>query len=398
MKKALLSIALLACTVATNAQITLTQGSFAGAHLIGPDTLLISDAVITNPPLLPGSAGFYKDMSGFTQANNVSVDYRVAGTGTNQWADSEALSFGSYIGYKANYESSILASGYIQSGIHISRSAVGLLNAGLTGAQPTDSIVVNGQDIIFASPRKRLVLPATFKSSWTSNYVFDFNFTLTFILASYNHAPGVVRSFVIEKDSVIGYGKIQVRTKDGLNSNPTDVLQVQSTVSTRDSFYLNGTPMTPSQLALFQGAGNQFTTQGQTTLQNDVYYYRSGELTPALHVTFDSTNSYPRSAESQATRMAEFIPETEYTRTLNVYPNPVTNHTIIVSGTPANYGNWGYELQNVTGQIVTKGAVLLSANNTKTSIGLANTIAPGTYFLHLYNSTAQQTIRTLTIK
>ncbi len=398
MKKVLFSITLLASTIAANAQITLNQSSFATAHLSGPDTVLTSPTPLLAPPLLPGSAAFAKDMSSYTTNTNMSIIYRVAGTGSNQWADSTYLSFATGFGYKANYGSSITSTGYIQSGIHIGRSALGLATTTLSGALPTDSVVINTQDIAFTAPRTRLMFPATFRSSWTSSYHFDFNFKLTVTNLFYNNTPGIVRSYVTEKDSVIGYGTIQVRTKDGSNSNYINVLQVQSTVSTRDSFFLNGTLMTPSQLALFVAAGTQFTHQGQTTVSNEVYYYRTGELTPALHVTFDSANTHPVSAESQASRMAEAVPETEIAHALNVYPNPVTGHTIMISGTTATYGAWSYELQNIAGQVVNKGALQLNANNAKSSIAVPGTVAPGTYFLHLYNNTNQQTVRKLTIQ
>jgi|GEM_PF-2026773 len=398
MKKTLLSITLLVAAVATNAQITLTMSSFGMASFIGADTLLTSPTPIGNPPLLPGTAAFAKDMSAYTSNADVHVLYRVAGTGGAAWDDSTSLSFAPGFGYKANYESKLMTNGYVQSGININRAALGLATTSLTGALPTDSIVINGQEIAFSSPRTRIGFPASFRSAWTSTYHFDFDFTVTFAAASFNNAPGIVRSYVTEKDSVIGYGTIQVRTLDGGNSNYINVLQVQSTVSTRDSFYLNNVLMSNTQLALFAAAGTQFTHQGQTTVSNEVYYYRTGELTPALHVTFDSANTHPVSAESQATRMAEFVPETEITRGLTVYPNPVTSHTIMISGTPVTYGAWNYEVENVAGQIVNKGTLQLNANNSKNSILIPNNVTPGTYFLRLYNNTNQQTVRKLTIQ
>lgn len=387
----------LSAVTAVSAQITLGPSDYNLTTVSGTDTLLTSGtAALVNPPLLPGQASFNQDMSAYTSAANKSLVYKPTGPGNSSLSDSESLSFGSFLAYKANYEYSLFATAYQQKGILIARSALGLGTTSLLGALPTDSIVINAQDIVFSSNRTILAFPVNFKSSWTSNFNFNFNFTVTFAAANLNQAPGIVSSFVTEKDTVTGYGTIQVRTMDGGKSNYIPVLQVQSTVTTRDSFYLNGSLMSPTQLSLFSAGGSQFTRQGQTTVQNDVYYYRVGEFTPALHIAYDSTNTYPVSAESQASRMPEAVPEVSAATTLKVYPNPVTGHTIFVSGSPANYGNWNYELQNVAGQVMTKGVLQLSNNQSKVSVILSTQITPGTYFLHLYNN-GTEAVRTLTI-
>ncbi len=393
MNKILFSIALLA-SAAASAQVTLTQASFASASLRGADTLLSTDTVTRPvfPPSVAGATNFMYDFSGATSKTNVSILYRVAGTGSSNFADSVIQSFPSLASYSytANLQSSVTSAGYFETGFHVSRAGIPLhgLNS---NALVTDSIIVTTQDVVFSSNRTEIAFPASVNSAWSSSFMFDLDFLFNYG-GIYINTPGFVRTYITEKDTVLGYGKVKVKDIDGNGSGYMDVLQVQSITKTVDSFYLNGA-LAP---ASFLPAP---LVQGYTYTSNEQYYYRAGEFTPLAHITFDSTNTTPKSAETQAVRLlSSFIPETEYTKTLNVFPNPVTDHTIIVSGAPANYGNWSYELENVAGQVVTKGALQLNANNTKISISLSATTAPGTYFLHLYNNASQQTVRTLTIK
>jgi len=387
-----LSFCVLATTGAFAQAITLNQTSFATASTSGADTLL-NTATIPTYPALTADAGANLDFTGATSNTSPSVLYRVAATAGSQWADSMHLTF-SVFPYTAKLESSLSALGYVQSGEHIDK--VGYSLAAVTFI-PTDSLVINSQDIPFSANKTKIAFPATNQSTWSSTYHYDFSFVVTATPFGLNHAAGVVRAYIVEKDTVIGYGKARVKDINGNGSAYVDVLQIETITSTTDSFFLNGS-VAPANIVA--GLTNNTATQGQVTVTKEQYYYRTGELTPLVHITYDPTNTTPATAQTQAARLpSSYIPETQYTRTLNVYPNPVTNHTIIVSGAPANYGNWSYELENITGQVVTKGALELNNNQEKTQVNLSGTIAPGTYFLHMYNGgAAQETVRTLTIK
>jgi hypothetical protein len=391
MKKLLLPLSLgLLVAASASAQITLTQASFTSASTSGADTLYNT---ATNPtyPALTADAGGNLDFKNATSNNNSSLLYRVAGTAGSQWADSTTLSFSGFA-YKAKLESSLSVTGYVENGEHIDRVAYSLQGAMIPGTIAADSIVIKNQDIAFSAPRTRLAFPSTLNTKWASTYNFDFNFGLTFTALGYSNAAGIVRAFVTEKDTVIGYGKASVRTSNGNGSAFIDVLQVESVTSTVDSFYINGTPASSLLLSGFHAS------QGQTIITKEQNYFRAGELTPLVHITYDPTNTTPATSQTQAARLPVSIMETELTRTINVYPNPVTSHTVFVSGAPANFGGWNYELQNINGQSMTKGAIQLNANQNKAGINLPGAIAPGTYFLHLYNNAAQETVRVLTIK
>ncbi len=388
MKKLLLPLSLGVLVAASaNAQITLSQSSFASASMRGADTILTT---ASNPvyPALTADAGSNLDFTTTTSSNNRTYLYRVAGTGSNQWADSMVLNFSGF-NYNAKLESTLSSSGYFMNGEHIDRVAYSL---GALDFVPTDTLAINGQDISFSAPRTRIAFPATNQSTWSSTYKFDFGFTLTFTPLGLTNAAGVVRAYVSAKDTVIGYGKVRVQDKNGNGSAYMDVLQIDEYTTTVDSFFINGSLASPTLLGLFH------LSQGQATRTKEQFYFRAGELTPLVDVTFDSSNT-PTSAKTQSARVAEtFIPETQLTRTINVYPNPVTNHTIMISGAPANYGKWSYEVENTIGQVVSKGALQLSGSQSGTAINLNSNIAPGTYFLHLYNDAAQQTVRTITVQ
>jgi|GEM_PF-7067014 len=111
MKKLLLPLSLSVLVAASaSAQISLTQSSFASASIRGADTILTT---ASNPiyPALTADAGSNLDFTTATSSNNPTYLYRVAGTGSNQWADSMVLSFSGFH-YNAKLESTLSSTGY----------------------------------------------------------------------------------------------------------------------------------------------------------------------------------------------------------------------------------------------------------------------------------------------
>jgi len=373
MKKALFTLAgALLVTANLSAQITLNQSSY-NTNNIGVDTLLQTTSGSTYPNLAAAASASW-DMTVVTDTSAVFVLARVATSGSAQFADSVHQAFGPVV-YNLNVQSSVTSTGIVDYGANILRQATSI--SALTGTS-TDSIIIDSQNIVYSSPDVQIAFPATFNSSWTSTYQYDFNFQLSLTyppVFSYDHAPGIVRAFITEKDSVVGYGQMRVKDINGNPSGYMPVLQIQSTVTTADSFFVNGAPATGTLVALFG------LSQGASTSSYSQYYYRPMELTPLANVSYnDNTYSQPSAAQTHAQRLTpEAVTILANNTTINVYPNPVTNHTIYVDISGAQTGSWTYDLINVTGQTVATAAI--SSNHTQ--VALSSTLASGIYYLRV---------------
>ena len=379
MKKLVLFSVVVLWAAATLAQgpISLTQGSFSAASYNGPDTIF-SNSSSPVIPILSRGAAFIYNLASVAASSSLSQLYRV-GTSLASFGDSVTLGFGG-LPYNAKLQENVSATSYAENGQQIYRKAYGLA-AYSAAAMPTDSLLIIGQNITYTVPRVKIQFPATYGSFWASAYKFDLSFALTFTPLSYNHAPGVVRTYATELDTVTGYGKMSVQDKNGHTSIYYDVLQVTSIVSSADSFFVNGAPAPQALLTSF-GIVN-----GKRVTSTEQYYYRNGELTPLVYIAYDSTYPQAQYVQTHAARiMPNGIAQLAINNTLNIYPNPVSNGNINISATAADYGEWDYTVTTIAGQIITAGKLHINASQ---SVNCVRGCAPGTYILRLTCGTKQ---------
>lgn len=381
MRKFLLSLVVtLSLTVTSSGQITLSQSSYP-VSVVGTDSIA-STTVASFIPILTPTTNAIWDLTTITDSTVPSFIYRVASI-TYPFADSNFYDFAGY-SYQENVECDIASLGYFEYYSAIPRAAtyIGSITHG-----PTDSFVIVPQFDTFSSAHIVISFPATYENNWFSSYKSDFNYQISIAAFSYNHAPGIVRSYMSETDSVTGWGEMRVKNLDGIPSSYFNVLQVKKIVSKVDSFFLNGTLATDLLLTTLG------LTQGQTTTTYLQDYYRTGEVTPMAEVTYsDATFSHPVHAATHIQRLVnEGVANVDGKSEVKVFPNPATGTmTIELPFTP---GTWSFELSDFTGQIIRSGTLTL--NGSIAQFTLPQSMASGIYSLRLFNNNGFNCVKTI---
>ena len=353
-----------------DAQITLSQSTYP-LSVLGTDTLKKTMAGNTFPSLLPSTNASW-DMSTLIDTTPVYYIYRVFDS-INDYSDSNIYKFANYT-YKGNTHTNLTSPGIFEIGTHIFYSNFSLFT--LT-AGSTDSLIILSQNMIYSSPLNKISFPATYGTSWGSDYYSNLNYQLSVSSWGYNHAPGYRRQHTIERDTVIGWGKMRVKSFAGLPSSWFDVLQVKTTLTTIDSFFLNGVPFNPAYLSAF------LLTQGAKTTTYKQNYYRLGEVTPLESVLFtDSTFTHPYSAITHTQRLVNVGVDEIVENPVVVYPNPVKGNIINVQ-LPLSEISWVYELVDISGKIIISG--LINNHVGDGEIALPKDIKQGNYVLRIGN-------------
>ena len=382
--KNILFIAVLFSTFQLSAQIALVQSGYP-ASVIGTDSLKQTVSGSAFPVLAPQLGGSW-DMSIVTDTTPVYFAYRVP-TIVYQFADSNYYTLAGYA-YQGNVQSSITSAGIYEYGINVLDTAYSIssITSGFT-----DSIFIPAQNADYSAPRLVVPFPAVYHSGWSSVYQFDINFQLSVALASLIHAPAIVRSYVTEKDSVVGWGQMRVNDITGSPSGYWNVLQVKSQITTTDSFFLDGSSTTPTLSFLLTDLG---LTQGKQTTTYQQNYYRIGEVTPLAQVSFtDSTYAHPYKAVTHVQRLGTTGIGIINEAAVKLFPNPVTKGTISVE-LPYTTGSWAYEVTNTAGQTIATG----SLQNNSTSIALPLSITAGTYYVRITNDNKQVIVKSIEVR
>jgi len=395
MKKNLLFIAgaMFAATGTFAQAITLNQASYSSAQ-IRTDSFKATTAASTYPSFAAATNATW-DLTTMTDTTAYNVIYRVASTGIS-FADSAYFGFAG-ITYQGNIMSDINATAYTQNGVKIAGNYMVLPTATTdTLFVPTQNSVYVTQGTTTPQPKQVIKFPATMGSTWTNTYESDFDYELTYTLATYVHAPGTVKSYITETNTVIGWGKMKVKTGAGASSGLMDVLQVRTQITRVDSFYLNGgltDPLLPQLLLALN------LVQGQQTVTYEQNFYRANEVSPLASVTFsDAANTTPTGATTHKNRLASSSVSVANVITDNgitVYPNPVTGRELNIAAEAAT-GTWSYELVNIVGQSVSANA--LQMNGGKATVQLPATIAPGSYYIRIANDGRQVAVRAVEVK
>jgi hypothetical protein len=363
-------LGVLLCLSHAKAQDTLTQSSYP-LSVIGIDSLKKTTYNSSFPVLTASVAGIW-DMSVVTDTTPVFFSYRVPGAGSYQFSDSNTYALGAY-SYKGNVESNINYPALFEYGINVFQTGYSLTPITLG---PTDSLFIPLQTVTYSFPRTKIAFPAIYNTNWSSAYTSDFSFQISVSLLGLNHAPGIVRTYTTETDTVIGWGKMRVKDITGSPSLYLNVLLVKTAIANTDSFFINNSPAPASMLTTLG------LTQGQhdTTYQQN--YYRKGELTPLAQVNFkDATFAQPKSATTHVQRLADnAVTDAVNDRNVTVYPNPVCGNLILLE-LPAQSGNWSYQLVDISGKVILDDQLRITG--THASFELPASVTPGVYHVVL---------------
>lgn len=379
MRKLLLLIAiLLPLHQKAHGQIVLSSASYP-ASLTGTDSLKTTTSASLFPDFSPAANGLW-DMSIVTDSTPVFFRYRVPSL-SYQFADSVWHNIFGFQ-YQGNVECDITSTNLNQYGVSTPRSAhsISSMTAG-----PFDSFIVNLQFNAFSSPREILFFPTLISSSWSSSFRSDLQFLLTFLMLGDTLAPGIVRRYTTEKDSVVGWGKMRVTDSAGAPSAYLNVLQVQTMITYTDSFFLKGAPFSNTMLTFFS------VTQGQRDTVYEQNYYRLQEVTPLARVEFrDAGYTQPYKATTHVQRLSNVgVAVTDRQAGIKLYPNPANSRVINLAMPPIS-GEWQYRLLEISGKCMMKGSI--NPGSTQVNLQLPATLAGGIYYLELIGEAAQKTV------
>lgn len=383
----LLTAASLLCGMQASAQITLSSSNTpSNAMYIGTHDSLKYDSSASVYPNLQAATNAMWDLSTivYTTANgslyHVAVPASSGFNGSAAYYDSLSGNFNAFY--------SNTASGIVSFGYHVPRTAN---SAGTTAG---DSLITFAQDVFNSAADTVLPFPATLGRSWSSSYSDTVMGSVTYHLGSipvYNNSPTQIRTYTIEKDTVVGWGSMSVKmVTNGSQFMP--VLQVKRINAQTDSAFINGTPAPSSVLSLIPGG----FTQGQITTTYTMDFYRANEIVPLASINFtDATFSTPSSGTIHYQRLPLTVSSVLFSDNISVYPNPLSGNIIHLQ-VPSVTGTWSYELINMDGKIVS--ANTLSLNGTTADISLTAPLAKGIYFVRLSNNGKQVSVKALEVQ
>ncbi len=273
--------------------------------------------------------------------------------------------------YVTNFMFSVDNSGIKTHGERIARQAYPL--GGQTG-NPNDSLVIVAQDVVYSAPQVQMPYPATMGTKWnsTSKATFDMKITVSPLI---NNASAQRKSTINSTCEVIGWGRLSIKRLDGRPSGTRHVLLVKSTITTQDSFFVNGAPA-PAQL--LQMANLQ---QGQTEVVYQKSFYREYEMMPMANITYEDA-TFADNKKKDVNFHAQRLPFPDNVEKVDgglvaeIYPNP-TNGIFTVNIPEAGNSKWAYSVTDMTGRKVTENVL----NNGKTLVSLQGTVAPGSYII-----------------
>lgn len=272
----------------------------------------------------------------------------------------------------------------------------------LTGAIDTLAIPVQFHlpyvktPIPYSSFHIKYPYPMTYNTRWGSDYAFRSQF----FLQGESFLPVIGAKFLtcyrdarfIETDTIVGWGKMRVKSTGGNVESYIDVLQLKATITQMDSFWVDTSGMIDANKADRYAKFNNFMINqsgiGGFTLNSthtEMRFIRIGEIHPLATVFLQDTfinrieihTAHPWPLGLEETVAAESADG------ITVYPNPLTGRTVNVSVQGATDGEWACEVLNSVGQKVATRQLSVSAGNTTGVVELPAVIAPGLYLLNI---------------
>src|SRR5690606_5744620 len=188
------------------------------------------------------------------------------------------------------------------------------------------------------------------------------------------------KSITTSTSEVVGWGHVRIeRPSDGKPCGAEAVLLVKTTLSVKDSIYMNGTPA-PAQLLQLVGF-----TQGQTSTVYQKSFYRMSEMMPFVNITFTDatfTQMQDVNMHPQRLRYPDNIKDVAAIEMAEIFPNPGNGvFSVRLPGAPK--GEWAYTITDVTGRVVTTGALNLGSGQSESKVSVQGKVAPGTYILNV---------------
>lgn len=378
--KAIFTFLALAFASSAFAQITLDQGSYSNWTSV-TDTVMRLDTSATYPNITSGQSTTW-DMTSVTYDQNTHYFmFRKPVTSTAfpvaTFYDSTRYVINPSLFYRSNVMGAITPNGFQYFGEHIPRQAIPI---GSISGNSADSLVFIEQDIPYSSTRNAIHFPATMGSNWASDFGFTTNFNLTVLMYGINNAPCQRKTHLVENDTVIGYGTMQVKSETGQHSSPISVLMVKNNTIVIDSFFMNGAPASPLLLGAFG------LTQGKRTTNYYYNFYREGEVTPLFFASYKDSTFSNNNADFMYAHIGNLQLLTGMGNKINkvpvsVYPNPIQGDIVTISVSDKTSDVLDYSITNLEGKTISTGTLLV--NDGKATIETRSLNSAGIYYLQI---------------
>ncbi len=316
MKKSITSILALALVTVSNAQLTLTSANTPHSPTYDDDRNFIVGAAAPQH----GENMIY-DYSTFITTETDEIPYMPADrAGYTQFT-------------RFNYGFTLLGQIPLYAEYYTHKDATGVYrggsyklpqseSVGAISGNNQDTLSFPGSDSFFENPNYLIKFPATFGSSWSSEFIFDIDFNLTVAAFGLNNVPGKRVQYCTQMDSVVGSGTLKL-PGGSLGSFEYPVILVKKTIMYIDSTFLGGAPAPAAILSAFG------LTQGSTSSVQEYTFYAADFERPLMIFTMASdwqtvTECYyaPKGLEYLSTNSIDAT-------NAQIYPNPINSGDVL---------------------------------------------------------------------
>lgn len=198
---------------------------------------------------------------------------------------------------------------------------------------PMDSISINNYHKVYDKPFQLYQFPISNGYVHQDSYVRDLNTNITVAGFGLNNALASKRSYVTLKDSVIGWGDLNVKYST-FESGKRDVLVLRRVINIQDSIFLNNQPAPAAFLAAFA------LEQGAVTTIYRYIILTSNLSSPMMVVTCTDENM--NVATSASLNLSVFNPVSsveDISTNIEIYPNPTQDFINVSVNDTDNYNS-----------------------------------------------------------
>lgn len=316
MKKSITSVLALAIVSAASAQLTLTSANTPHSPSYEDDR-----NIFTNAGAPEHGESMEYDYSNIITSSSDVIPYmpaeRSGFEGFTRFSYGSTLLGG--IPLFSEYYTHKDATGIYRTGSYKLPQDVGL---GTITGNDSDTLNFPGNNSIFENPAFDILYPASYGSTWESEFLFEVHFNLTVAAFGLNNVPGYRLQYCQQTDSVVGSGTLKL-PGGSLGSFEYPVLLVKRSLNYIDSTFLGGAPAPEALLSAFG------LTQGQASVSNTYYFYSPDFERPLLYFLMSSDwenveFSYysPKGIEHLSTNSLNATNS-------NIYPNPVQSGSVL---------------------------------------------------------------------
>lgn len=281
--------------------------------------------------------------------------------------------------YLADYYYVTNANFYGENGIHI--PAQGYSQTSITGGV-NDSIIFPEQKYLYSQSREIIRFPMSTGYTNSTDCKRAINFDITVASYGLNNAPAQNVFHTYRQDTVVGYGKMRVKSAAG-TSKYYDVLVLKSWQYTTDSFYLGGMPAPSALLSAFG------VTQGMVSnTSNRLYFFRENRAQALATVSYGSNPFTTYSGIDVDADMLDFptsiAENTEASGISMIYPNPCAGNVVQYMQFSSNHLAKSYTIVDLKGRSVKTASFNSSTSNHH--IELPSDLVNGIYNIQLFDS------------